>query len=52
MQNDWAWWCSSAEFTYNNYISEAIKCTSFFANSEQHSRMGAESFNIDITLQE
>ena len=39
MQNDWAWWCPSTEFTYNNHISEATKCTSFFVNSEQHSRM-------------
>ena len=52
MQNDWAWWCPSAEFTYNNHISEATKCTSFFANSEQHSHMSTESFNVDITLWE
>ena len=52
MQNDWAWWCSSAEFAYNNHISEATKCTLFFANSEQHSCMGTELFNVDITLQE
>ena len=52
MQNDWAWWCPSAEFAYNNHISEVTKCTSFFANSEQHSRMGTESFNVDITLRE
>ena len=52
MQNDWAWWCSFTEFTYNIHISEATKCTSFFANSEQHSRMGTESFNVNITLWE
>ena len=52
MQNDWVWWCSSAEFTYNNHISEVTKCTSFFANSEQHSHMSTESFNVDITLRE
>ena len=52
MQNDWAWWCPSAEFTYNNYISEATKCISFFVNSEQHSCMSTESFNVDITLRE
>ena len=52
MQNNWAWWCSSAEFTYNNHISEVTKCTSFFVNSEQHSHMDTKSFNVDITLWE
>ena len=52
MQNDWAQWCPSAEFAYNNHISEATKCTPFFANSGQHPRMGTEPFNVDITLRE
>ena len=52
MQNDWVRWCSSAEFTYNNHISEVIKCTLFFVNSEQHSHMNTESFVINITLRE
>ena len=50
--NDWARWYSSAEFVYNNHISEVIKCTLFFVNSEQHSHMSTESFVINITLRE
>ena len=50
MQNDWAHWCSSAEFAYNNHLSEAINCTSFFANSEQHSHMSTEPFVINTNL--
>ena len=50
MQNDWACWCSSAEFIYNNHLSEVINCTSFFVNSEQHSHMGTEPFVVNINL--
>ena len=52
MQNDWARWCPSAEFAYNNHVSEATKCTPFFANSGQHPRMSTEPFVINITLRE
>ena len=52
IQNNWVRWCSSAEFAYNNHISEVIKCTLFFVNSEQHSHMNTESFVINITLRE
>ena len=50
MQNDWVWWCSSAEFIYNNHLSEVTNCTSFFANSEQHFCMSIESFVVNTTL--
>ena len=50
MQNDWARWCSSAEFTYNNHLSEVTNCTSFLANSEQHSHMSTEPFIVNINL--
>ena len=52
MQNDWAWWCSSAEFIYNNHLSEVTNCTSFFTNSEQHLCMSTESFIVNITLRD
>lgn len=52
IQNDWAHWCSSAEFFYNNYVSEVTNCTLFFANSDQHSCMSTESFIVDTSLQE
>ena len=50
MQNDWACWCPSAEFAYNNHLSEATNCTPFFANSGQHSCMGTEPFVVNINL--
>ena len=50
MQNDWARWCPSAEFAYNNHLSEVTKCTSFFANSEQHSHISTEPFVVNINL--
>ena len=50
MQNDWACWCSSAEFAYNNHLSEVTNCTPFFANSEQHSHMSTEPFVVNINL--
>ena len=50
MQNDWACWCPSAEFVNNNHLSEAINCTSFFANSEQHSHISTEPFVVNINL--
>ena len=52
MQNDWACWCPSAEFAYNNHLSEVTNCTSFLANSEQHSHMSTESFIVNINLQD
>ena len=52
MQNDWVWWCSSAEFIYNNHLSEVTNCTSFFVNSEQHLCMSTESFVINKTLRD
>ena len=52
MQNDWAWWCSSAEFAYNNYLSEVTNCTSFFANSEQHLCKSTEPFVVNTTLRD
>ena len=52
MQNDWARWYPSAEFAYNNHVSEATKCTLFFVNSEQHPCMSTEPFVINITLRE
>ena len=52
MQNDWARWCPSAEFAYNNHLSEVTNCTSFFANSEQHSHMSTEPFVVNINLQD
>ena len=52
MQNDWAWWCPSAEFVYNNHLSEVTNCTSFFANTEQHSHMSTEPFVINTTLRD
>ena len=52
MQNDWAQWCSSTEFTYNNYLSEVTNCTSFFINSEQYLCMSTESFIINTTLRD
>ena len=50
MQNDWARWCPSAEFAYNNHLSEVTNCTSFFVNSEQHSHMSTEPFVVNINL--
>ena len=52
MQNDWAWWCPSAEFVYNNYLSEVTNCTSFFVNSEQHLCMSTEPFVVNTTLRD
>ena len=52
MQNDWVWWCSSAEFIYNNYLSEVTNCISFFVNSEQHLCMSTESFIVNTTLRD
>ena len=52
MQNDWAWWCPSAEFAYNNHLSEATNCTPFFANSEQHLCMSTEPFVVNTTLRD
>ena len=52
MQNDWAQWCSSAEFAYNNHLSEVTNCTSFFANSEQHPCMSTEPFVVNTTLRD
>ena len=52
MQNDWAHWCPSAEFAYNNHLSEATNCTPFFANSGQHSHMGTEPFDVNTNLQD
>ena len=50
MQNDWVWWCSSAEFIYNNYLSEVTNCISFFVNFEQHLYISTESFVVNIIL--
>jgi transposase InsO family protein len=52
MQNDWARWCPSAEFAYNNHLSEAINCSPFLANSGQHPRMGTEPFVVNTTLRD
>ena len=52
MQNDWAWWCPSAEFAYNNHLSEATNCTSFFINTEQHLCMSTEPFIVNTTLRD
>ena len=52
MQNDWAHWCSSAEFAYNNHLSEVTNCTSFLATSGQHSHMGTEPFIVNTNLQD
>ena len=52
MQNDWAWWCSSAEFAYNNHLSEVTNCTSFFVNSEQHLCMSTKPFVVNTTLRD
>ena len=52
MQNNWVQWCSSAEFIYNNYLSEVTNCISFFINSEQHLCMSTEPFVINITLRD
>ena len=50
MQNDWACWCPSAEFAYNNHLSEATNCTPFFANSGQHPCMSTEPFVVNTNL--
>ena len=52
MQNDWARWCPSAEFAYNNHLSEATNCTPFFANSGQHPHMGTEPFVVNTNLRD
>ena len=52
MQNDWVWWCSSAEFIYNNHLSEVTNCISFFTNSEQHLCMSTESFVVNTILRD
>ena len=52
MQNDWVWWCSSAEFVYNNHLSEVTNCISFFTYSKQHLCMSTESFIVNITLRD
>ena len=50
LQNDWARWLPSAEFAFNNVVSETTNCTPFFANTGQHPRMGIEPFTIDTNL--
>ena len=52
MQNDWACWCPSAEFAYNNHLSEATNCTPFFANSRQHPCIGTEPFVVNTNLRD
>ena len=52
LQNDWARWLPSAEFSFNNLVSEATNCTPFFANSGQHPRLGVEPFTVDNTLRD
>ena len=42
LQNDWAKWLSSAEFSINNHVSKTTIVSSFFANSGQNPRMGFE----------
>lgn len=52
LQDDWVLWTPSAEFSYNNHVSESTSMTPFFANTGQHPRMGIEPYEVNVTLAE